>query len=130
MTTLEKLEELTILYVEDEKVIRTLISDSLELYVKEIIIKDNGYQGFKEYCKRKDEIDIIITDIHMPKKNGLSMIRDIKKINKKVKVIVTSAYTDPKYLLECIDLKIDKYLTKPINFDELIESIGEINEDN
>jgi len=113
----EEYKNLKILYVEDELLIRA----NAVSYLQRLF-----YQVY-EACNVTDAIQIIkektphlvITDIKMPKSNGLDMIREIRKNDQKTKFIVLSAFTDTKYLLDAIDLGLVKYLTKPIKHDIL-----------
>lgn len=113
----EEYKCLKILYVEDEDFIRT----NAVSYLKRLF--NNVYEA----SNVNDAIDIIqennphivITDIKMPKMNGLDMIRIIREYDKKTKFIVLSAFTDTNYLLDAIDLGLVKYLTKPIKHETI-----------
>ncbi len=112
---------LTVLYVEDEKLIAEEVYFFLSKYIKNIHIAYNGEEGEKLYHKIKP--DIIITDIQMPKQNGLKMIEKIN--NKNIPVIVTTAFSDVEYFVEALELNINKYVMKPIDLKKLLEDIQE-----
>ena len=112
---------LTILYVEDEKLITQEVEFFLSKYIKNIHIAHDGEEGERLYHKIKP--DIIITDIQMPKQNGLEMIKKINDNN--IPVIVTTAFSDVEYFVEALELNINKYIIKPIDLKKLLEDIQE-----
>ena len=63
--------------------------------------------------------DIVITDIRMPVMDGLEMIKEIKKL-RKVPIIITTGYNDEEFLIEAIELGIDRYIKKPISQNRLV----------
>lgn len=67
--------------------------------------------------------DILITDIRMPKMNGLELIRSIKELKLDTRFIVLSGYDDFEYLKESIKLGIENYLIKPVNTEELSSTL-------
>ncbi|MGM0519729.1 MAG: response regulator transcription factor [Campylobacterota bacterium] len=118
------LKTLKILIVEDESTIAKLLQDALKEYFASVAIASNGIEGFEKYKLIKP--DIVITDIMMPKNDGLSMTQNIKKYNKETLIIVLSAYSDKQKLLKAIDLGINKYFIKPFDPGEVIEYIRSI----
>jgi DNA-binding response OmpR family regulator len=132
----ESLSNLTILYVEDEKGTVDELSYYFESVFKKVYIAYDGEEGlekFKYLNSKNIDIDIIISDINMPKKNGISMVKDIKSIDNNITFIFTTAYSDSDYLLEAIDLGVVSYLIKPIDIDKLfikIEKFVKLNKDN
>lgn len=117
----EKLKKMTLLYAEDENGIRKHMKDSLEYYLKEVIEASNGEECLEMYYKKRP--DIILTDLRMPVQDGLYMVREIRKIDKKTPILMITAHTDKEYLLSAIELKIEKYLIKPVTLDELLSAL-------
>lgn len=121
------LKNLNVLYIEDEENIRLNIKKVLLLLCKNVF--DTGsVEGAKEILE-KQRIDIIISDINLPKQNGLDFVEEIRKINKKIPVILLSAYTETNYLLKATKLKLIDYLTKPVNFETLNQALLKCAED-
>ena len=112
------LENLTILYVEDEEIIRSEVIYLLSKFVKKIYTAKNGIEGLELH--KKFNPDIIITDIQMPKMNGLEMI---SLIDDNTPVIVTTAHSDMSYFLRAIELHVNKFVIKPIDMIDLVISI-------
>ena len=117
--TLEKLKSLNILYAEDEEGIRHNVADSLNYFVKEVIEAEDGKQALELYESKHP--DIILSDIHMPNINGIEFIKKVRECDRKTPVIMITAHTDKKYLLEAVELHMEKYIVKPIDTDELFE---------
>ena len=109
---LEKLQTLTVLYAEDEVGIRENIADSLGYYVKEVLQASNGAEAFDLYESNKP--DIILTDIHMPVLNGIEFVKKVRQIDRDIPIVMITAHTDKKYLLEAVELHMEKYIIKPM----------------
>ena len=114
-------KHIKLLYVEDDLMTQEEVSFFLEKYLGELYLAKNGEESIKIFLKNK--IDIIITDIQMPKMNGLEMSKRILEINPKIPIIITTAYNDWEYLNQAMDLGIDKYISKPFNLETLLTMI-------
>lgn len=112
------LKNSSILLAEDEENLRNSFKKVLLLYVKEVFTAANGEEAFELYQNHRP--DIVITDVKMPKLNGLELIKKIRQENQETPIIVTSAYTDKDLLLESIKLSLVDYLVKPIKEKDLI----------
>ena len=105
--------KLKILYVEDDKNLNEEYQTFFNRRCDELFIAFDGKEGYESYIKNQP--DLIITDITMPKSNGIEMIKKIRKVDTKTPVIVTSAYNDEDYLLEAINQGVSRYIIKPFN---------------
>lgn len=119
------LKNITILYAEDEKDLREVTHQILKGFTKKQYIAENGQMGLELFKKHKNEIDLIITDVNMPIMNGLDMIKEIKKINLNIPIIVATAFSNKEYLLEAIDIGVDKYVLKPIDISKLLQVMSQ-----
>ena len=70
-------KDLTVLYVEDDYSVAKNIVETLNLFFKEVIYKDDGFKALDLYKKNIDKFDIVLVDIIMPKMNGIDMIEQI-----------------------------------------------------
>jgi len=120
----EYLKSVDILYVEDEERIRELVETRLLRHFGNIYTAPNGEVGLYRFDTHRPKI--IITDICMPVMDGLEMLATIREKNPHVKIIVTTAHNDMDYIMKSIDIGIDKYITKPINIENLVASIKKI----
>lgn len=88
---------------------------------------DNG-RTLLELCRQK-EVDVVITDIEMPKMNGLEVMKALKEINKNIKIIVISGFDKFEYAKQSIQYGVFYYLLKPINPVELIGVLNKLREE-
>jgi len=114
----------TLLYVEDDHDSQEQMKMLLEDIVKEFYQAYDGEEGLKIFKEKQP--DIILTDINMPLLDGLSMAAKIKDIDKDRPIMLMSAFDDKKHLLKAIEIKIDAFVTKPINIDILENNLRDI----
>ncbi len=110
---LKKYENIKILYVEDDNIARENAIEYLENFFTHIYEASNAVSALQIYEKYKP--DIIVTDIQMPKIDGLEFVKRVRQKDKKVQVIVITAFCHKEYLLKAIELQLVKYLVKPVN---------------
>ena len=115
-----------ILYVEDEEVIRIQLSKFLKYSSSKLYVAEDGYVGFELFKKYLP--DIVVSDIKMPKMNGIDMVKAIKEINPKQHVIFTTAHSESGFFMNAIEAQVDGYILKPIDLDLLEEKIEHIKE--
>jgi len=116
---MDKLLSLSILYVEDDKLTRSVFIKILKKLVDTLHVAEDGQEGLELFNAL--EIDLIITDITMPRMDGLEMTAAIRKIDKNIPIIITTAYNDPTHLLKAINYGADRFLNKPVKTKELAE---------
>jgi PAS domain S-box-containing protein len=120
---MEKLK-LSVLLVEDDALSLFVYSEFIKKLVTDVYTAIDGREGIKVFKKNKP--DIIITDIIMPELDGLEMIREIKKSDSQVKVIMISGHSETDYFIRSIDLGVDGYLLKPLDNNKLENKIVEL----
>ena len=82
----------------------------------------DGQEAWEAY--QTGTYEIVLTDIEMPRKNGLDLAAEILRKNKDQKIVLMSAHTDPKYLFEAIRLGIECYILKPFEVEQFRSSIS------
>ncbi len=110
-----------ILIVDDDSIVRQGIIaeiDKDDLGIDSIWEAENGEQAL-EIFKSKKTVDLIITDIKMPKLDGVGLVKEVKKIDADIPMIIISGYNDFDYLRQAIRYGVNDYLLKPINPIEL-----------
>jgi DNA-binding response OmpR family regulator len=112
----------SLLYVEDENYIREVVVEYLEEFFSTIYEASNGKEALKIYHDKKP--DIIITDIRMPKMNGLAFAREVRQRDKNTPIVITTTYVTTEYLLDAVELNLIKYLVKPVEEESLLEAIN------
>jgi PAS domain S-box-containing protein len=114
----------TILYIEDDKVSQEITSKVLEKFCTNLIIAEDGLEGFMKF--QLNSVDLIITDLAMPKMNGTEFIKMIRDINQEVPIVILSAHITHELLQESINYGIQGYLCKPISQTVLERQIKKI----
>lgn len=109
-----------ILIVDDEVLIRKVIKEYCILENYEVVEAENGIDAIEKI--KHDNIDLIVLDVMMPKLDGLSAFKEIKKI-KNIPTIVLSARSEEFDKLTGFELGIDDYVTKPFSPKELMARI-------
>ncbi|XOB63391.1 response regulator transcription factor [Campylobacterota bacterium DY0563] len=124
---LSQLNNYSILCVEDEDGIRKRLVNTLKYYFDDVLEASNGNDGYDLYLEYKP--DIILSDIEMPGKNGVEMVKKIRNEDIDTILIMVTAYSNEEYLLDLINLNINHYILKPINsenlFNGIIKALGE-----
>lgn len=123
------LKTLNVMYVEDDISIREKVASIFDQIFNIVVIASNGEEGYNSFMKcREDDIkiDVIVSDINMPKLSGLQMIKKIREVDKDVPFILTTAYSSSNFLLEAIEYGVSHYAIKPVDLRELMKQIGEV----
>ncbi|MBL0708724.1 MAG: response regulator [Sulfurimonas sp.] len=117
----DMLKNFTILYVEDEDMVRKSAVEYLSRVCKRVLQAKDGKEAITIW--RENKPDIIITDISMPKLNGIDMASYIRSQDKDVQIIIATAHSDTEYLLKAVELQLVKYIIKPITKDKLVGAL-------
>jgi diguanylate cyclase (GGDEF)-like protein len=119
----ETLKNIKVLYVEDELDIQQTTLEILESIFDVVIPASNGVEAFDLYTDHGD-FDILVTDINMPKMDGIELIKKIRSIDNNLPITITTAHTEVDFLHESINLGVNGYTLKPVNLIKLIETIS------
>ncbi len=106
-----------VLYVEDDLDVSEIMKDMLDMFFDEVYVAYDGVEGLEIY--KEHNPDLVISDILMPRMNGLDLVKEIQLINKDAKIILTTADNEIDYQSKAEQLGILGYLNKPIDFSEL-----------
>ena len=110
---------LNILYAEDEEILREGMQSTLKKLFKNVFIAKNGQEAVEIF--KKEDIDIILTDINMPIMDGIELITQINKLQDNPIIIVLSAHNESKLLQKLINIEVNNFLNKPVEKDKLIK---------
>ncbi|HOH90881.1 MAG TPA: PAS domain S-box protein [Bacteroidales bacterium] len=113
-----------ILYAEDERLFREMMTDFLKDLAEEVHVADNGNSGMQLF--HKHGADLVVADIAMPGLSGLKMIRSIKREKPSIRSIITTSYEETSYFIDAIEIGVDKFLLKPFDRDLLNKTIHEL----
>jgi YesN/AraC family two-component response regulator len=116
-----------VVFIDDEKVTLKLLSRIVDWEKEGFTVSGSASDGLEglELCNAVKP-DVIIADIRMPQMDGLTFIREIRKTNAAVKLIILSALDEFEYAQRAIPLGVSAYLLKPLDEDSLLKVLGEI----
>lgn len=116
----------SVMLIDDEEIIRKGLRKLIpweDLGCEIVAEAEDGEQGFE--LIKEHVPDIIISDIRMPKKNGLEMIADVKDINPDTQIIILTGFREFEYAQEAIKLGVLQFLLKPSKIPEITAAIEE-----
>ncbi|GAB6168309.1 response regulator transcription factor [Clostridium carnis] len=119
-----------VMLVDDEKLILQGLSNIIEweeLGFNIVHMAEDGVEALELF--KKEPVDVIVTDINMPRLTGLELLKSIKDENKDVKFIILSGYDEFSYAKKAIKLGVENYILKPINEEELEEALIKVRND-
>jgi len=123
---LSPLKNYSILYVEDEPEIQANIAEYLNNYFKTVFLASDGKEALRIYQGNRPEV--ILLDINLPKMDGLDVAQEIRRQDQSTKIIMLTAFTEKEKLLKATELRLTRYLVKPVtpkDFKETLELLVE-----
>nr|MBL0707479.1 EAL domain-containing protein [Sulfurimonas sp.] len=115
---------LRLLYVEDDSRARKTTLEMLKNFFDTIVTAIDGDDGLSKF--KEGSFDLIISDINMPKLNGIDMIKEIKEIDTNISVLFLSAHNESSLLNDAIRLDIDCFMLKPLNLKQFVLSLSKV----
>ncbi len=112
------MSKIKVLLAEDEDTLAMIIKESLETRDFLISVVNNGNQAFNLFLKQ--EFDVLVLDIMMPEKDGLTLAKEIRQINKTIPIIFLTAKSQVQDVVEGFQSGANDYLKKPFSMEELI----------
>lgn len=107
------MEQLTVLIVDDDKITTSILNHMLTPYADTILTASDGLEGFDLYQQYRP--DIILSDINMPRLNGLEMVEQIRKTDEDVKIAIFTNFEKRDILLKAIHLGVNQFFSKPFD---------------
>ena len=118
------INNLRILVVDDEKITTNILSRMLEDKAHEVHTYHSGMEGLQAF--RESAFDIVLSDINMPGMNGLEMIKEIRKIDKNVKIAIFTNFDNKQYMLNAIEYGVNQFFSKPFKREHFLEVISNL----
>lgn len=118
-------KDISVLYVEDDSTLLKRTEELLSKFFDEIYTAKDGEEAlklYKEYSKKnKKTVDLIISDLIMPNKDGIELSKNILEINEEQHIVITSAYNESEQLIELINIGVKHFLNKPFTTKSFID---------
>ncbi len=114
----------TILVIDDDAMMRDVLFDLLSLDGYEVLLANDGHLGLKRYQEHSP--DLVITDILMPKMDGLEVVEHLRAESPKIPIIVISGTTNINLVEGAVHQHANRILKKPFEVDQLLDSVAEL----
>ena len=124
--TIAAVAKLTVLVIDDDPVILELLRVNFEIEGFDVICAKDGEEGLTR--AQTEHPDVVISDIMMPRRDGLQLLTDLKgdPATQKLPVILLSAKAQRSEVQQGLDLGADDYITKPFDPLELIDRLNAV----
>ncbi len=120
-------KHLDLLFVEDDEELRSKMNEFFSVLFRQVDTAENGEAGLQAYNKKLEAsnkpYDLVITDVNMPKMNGIDMIKAIHEQEPNQPIIVMSAHDETDYLLKLLRLGIGSFILKPASHEVLLKTL-------
>jgi len=113
----------TILVVEDEELMLRLLKRVLSQQDFEVFTAADGEEAIEIYRAHKQEIDVVLLDLGLPKISGVEVFFKMKEENPNVRVVVASGFLEPEAKAEIARAGVSHFFLKPYIFEELIDAL-------
>ncbi len=120
-----KSSEHTILVVEDEQVLLELLREMLEAEGYHVLTATDGQEAVDVYRSHGEEVSLVLSDMGLPSMGGWEVLRELRAINPRVKVILSSGFMDPKVRRDVIQSGARDFIQKPYVSENVIRQIRE-----
>jgi len=115
-----------VLVVDDEEPIRKLAQRTLERYGYRVLLAADGTEALSLYRPRQNEIDVVITDMMMPKMDGLATISALKSINPNIKIIGSSGLASDGGVTKAMAAGIQHFIPKPYTAETMLLTLNDV----
>ena len=121
---MKNLKRYSIIYAEDEPIIRLNVTQMLKDYFKQVIAVSNGEEALKSY--KEYRADVLMLDVSMPLMTGLEVAKTVREENEEIPIVLLTALSDKKTLLDAVELGLVKYLLKPMSNEAFVETLKKL----
>lgn len=119
------MKDIKVLLVEDEAILAAVVKETLDARGFELTIASNGVEGWSFFNNNKP--DICVIDVMMPRKDGFSLVEDIRKVDELIPIIFLTAKTQTADVIKGLEIGADDYMKKPFSMEELILRLKSLN---
>lgn len=115
-----------LLIIDDETPVREAVVDIMELIEIEVLEASNGVEGIHLYKLYKEEIGAVLLDMQMPLMNGIDTFRELYQFDPKIRVIISSGYSETETMKNFITDDLVLFLQKPYMVDTLLTKVEQL----
>jgi DNA-binding response OmpR family regulator len=130
MKLYETSKNFTVLLVEDHTSLRQRVAEILEDFFYRVDEAEDGVEALEKYKDHYDVhlkyYDLVISDIQMPRMNGIDLTAEIYSINEDQPIVILSAHQDSQYLLALINFGVAQFITKPVEQEQMLQTLHNV----
>lgn len=115
------LQYCTVLYAEDDEIMRNSMSKTLSYFFEKVILAKNGQDAIMNFEKFKPQV--VILDIDMPKFNGLEVAKKIRELDTNIPILILTIHNESEKILKSFEFSAVNWLIKPVSIDNLISNL-------
>ncbi len=123
---IETTKNISVLYVEDSEDIRYEFKKLLDIFFEHVDIACDGLEALERYKHNNANYDLVISDIVMPRMDGIDLSKAILEINVLQQIIIISTYDDAHELQVLRDMGVTNYIHKPVDMDILSQTLQNV----
>ena len=119
----------SVLIIDDDLMLSESLNRILRIFFKECVVAADGEEGYSFFLERFESshpFSLVITDLELPKKGGLGLIKDIRVLSKTQPILILSAHDESEFMAEAINLDVQGYLLKPLAMPKLFDSLEKV----
>jgi two-component system cell cycle sensor histidine kinase/response regulator CckA len=113
----------TVLVVEDERLMRRLLQRVLSRQDTSVLLAADGEEALDVYRHHKDEINVVLLDLGLPKISGWEVFNNLKRENPDLSIVVASGYMEPEIKSRMHDAGVEHFIEKPYRLEQLVETL-------
>ena len=113
----------TVLVVEDEEMLRYVLTEILSNEGYTVIVARNGEEAVEKYKQHKDEIALVLSDVGLPKMSGIDLYKKLMQIDPYIKIILASGFIDPVLVSELYKKGIKEIIRKPYDSVDVLQRV-------
>ena len=113
----------TVLAVDDEDIVLSLIKRVLETAGASVMTADNGQAAVACYREHQDDIDCVVLDLTMPEMNGEETFRELRSIRDDVRVVISSGYAEEDVTRRFEGQNVGQFISKPFGPNQLLAAV-------
>ncbi len=119
----------SVLIVDDDYELADSLGRILKMFFGECVIAHDGEEAlmlYKEALEQSKPFTLVVTDLELPKKGGLTLIKELRELLKEQAILIISAHDSPDFITEAISLDVKGYILKPVAMPKLFEHLEKI----
>ncbi len=115
-----------VLVVDDEPIMRKIAVKVLQSAGYKVLYAEDGEEGLEVFKENKDEVQLVVLDMLMPKMSGKETYIEMKLIDPNVKVLLTSGFREDERVDDILKMGVEEFIEKPYTFTQLTQAVQKI----